>query len=53
MDCRETSVTGSLTGSRDGDVEGVLYHPKPPGATSLGLIAPRSCMQGDRLTRLD
>jgi hypothetical protein len=29
MDCRETSVTGPLTGSQDGDVEGVLSHRKP------------------------
>jgi hypothetical protein len=29
MGCRETSVTGPLTGSHDGDVEGVLSHPKP------------------------
>jgi hypothetical protein len=49
MDCRETSVTGPLTGSQDGDVEGVLSHPKPKAcAASLGFIAPRSCMQGDR-----
>lgn len=49
MGCRETFVTGPLTGSQDGNVEGVLSHLKrKPAATSLGLSAPRTCMQGDR-----
>jgi hypothetical protein len=29
MDCRETFVTGPLTGEQEGDVEGVLSHRKP------------------------